>query len=259
MTLPAFQWPAAATPAAWSVAGWWLPSLADAFEAASTLFNVVDDSGVVAASLQFDDAARKLFVLLGAGEAVSDALTFAAGEDVFIAVRFDTVDGLALTVSTDAGGVQHFTDPSTDPGTDGVFAQLALGGVNGVLDELAVFAGRLTDDQTAALAGDTAQLVSLPVTPRCVWYAPFDPDLAPTPGALASGRRVETAADDNGFLRVVASLADVSADAGFGIASSADVTGIDLMAGLATAGAEDTAADMHDQFATANEQATRVR
>ncbi len=249
-----FQWPIAATPSAWSVGGFWLPSQADETQPASTLFEVVDTDDTVIASLTYDSTADTLVGAVGATEVESDVLDFAANQPIGFALRFDTTSGVALTV---AGN--HYTDPSTDPGTDeAAFERLTLGAINGVLDELVIFAGRLSDAQAEAVGGAATQLADMPTDPRPVWYAAFDSDLEPAGAGVATGRRRETAAD-NSLYRFVASLQDVADHAPFGLESDDPTTLIEFAAGLVTETTEDTAADVHDQFAGASHQETRVR
>lgn len=286
--IPAFQWPAAVTPAAWTVAGWWIPDDDDTAHPLSGMFTIMDAAGGSVASLHHSGDDQVFLGEVGATVVETVPVSFSGGENVFFALRFDDVAGVRLTVATPNDGVVHVGDPSTAPASSSTFTQLVLAGwtfgesepfgsgppfgddgpfggaisaVNGRLDEMLVFAGRLTDSQVEALANAAVQLEGVPSTPRPVWYAPFDVNgLAPTPDAVGSGRRVELGPDPIiGMSRMVAALTAIVAGTDFAVASPSSVTVIDVMAGLATAATEDGAADLHDQFAAASEQEIRIR
>lgn len=280
--LVSFQWPAAAARSAWSARAAWIPPDDSASAATSGVVTVLDANGDVVASVYWDSADGAMVLVYGTDELRTPPLTFDAAEPVAAAVSFDTTNGLGFTVHTADQGVLDVTDRTiVAPSTAADPASLLIGGVpsaasgfgdldfgegpfgdflplEGAVDELVVFAGALTAAQRAALADQDAQLAALPANPRPVWYAAFDADVAPTSDVDAAGRR-EDSADAVGLQRFVAALQTSTNPAGFAIASSAPVTLIDLAAGLGTAAAGDSPADMHDQFAAASEQETRIR
>lgn len=129
-----------------------------------------------------------------------------------------------------------------------------------VVDNVMVFADRLTDAEAAALLVATTPLGGLPAPEgRLVWWAPLDCD-APNPlgGALATGRRSAAAPDSLGFTRWVGALRTGAAEiAPFGLQVAG--VGWDVCVGLATSATDDTAADQHAQFAAESDQRLRVR
>lgn len=288
-TFPQFQWPAAATPEAFAVAGFWVPDDDDTAHPTSGMFTIMNAAGAPIVSLHHDGAGELFIAELGDTMLMTLPVSFVGGDAVGFVLRFDDVAGARLTIATPNDGIVQASDSSTDLATSSTFAQLALAGwsvaetepfgsgppfgsggpfggaisaVHGVLDEMFVFAGTMTDAQAAALATAAAQLADVPASPRPVWYAAFDINgLVPLGDATASGRRVELGDDPIiNMRRVLAGLDGIADGTGlFSVRSSTLVTSIDLMAGFATDDAADTAADLHDQLAAASEQETRIR
>ncbi|MDP1794282.1 MAG: hypothetical protein Q8K63_09120, partial [Acidimicrobiales bacterium] len=267
-----------ATQDAWSLRMSWLPSNDAATQEWAGLFSLVDGDANVLATGYWDSDTSTIVVTIGADTLTSPVLLFDAGDVVGAVVHFDTVGGLALTVHT-AAGTATVTDPtiitpvSSAPIDALEFASAALSDTlwgdgawgdstwgdafapAGVVDEIVVFAGRLTTTQAQALVTQTTQLASVPADPRPVWYAAFDTDASPTGAVLATGRRVESTPDAAGFSRFIAALETVASSGDFAITQT-DATAA-FTAGLALTG--DDATTQHAQFAAQSQQETRIR
>ena len=280
---PLFQWPAASTQTAWSIRGAFVaPGDSDALPT-SGMFTLLDVDSSLVATMYFDADDSTFKAEIDTDSVVTPAVTFDDGDVVTWVARFDTSAGLALTVATPdatvrAADATAITPAGTTPITtlgffgtptdliidwgDGDWGDGTWGGAvlptAGVVDEILVFAGRLTDDQADALVDQAHQLASLPSDPRPVWYAPFNSTPLPAGDALASGRVVETDFDDNDLKRFAAALGPVIA-VGLGVRSSSPVAAIDIAAGLADTAPGNTASDMHEQFAAQSQQETRIR
>lgn len=286
-----FPWPIEAAAAAWSLGLYWLPGDDDASQADSGLLYIADSSDEEVASLQYVSSSKRLRFMLGAQQIDSPPLVFGADEPIFVALRFDTANGMALTTKPQASAIAHAVDASsTDPGTsEEAFASFTLGfipgsaliwgsgdwgdgnwgavgaQVNGVLDEVQLWGDRLTDAEAALLAARFLHALEDLPTPagRLVWHASFDVPPAAVASVLASGRRNETESDGvtrlehDGLTRALAGLTGVASVPGLGIARGAQA--FEAFAFLATQEPEDDISDQHEQFAAACEQETRVR
>lgn len=274
-----FKVPPAVTQQAWSIAETWIPPDASTGQAASGVAALVDADGQHVVVVWYDDSDQCLRVGNGVGVVVCGPLVFGAGEPVRFVASFDSVDGLALTCRTPAGTTSG-SDPSiVDAWSDSELTEIRFsvhtpwgaldwgdgvwGGqlaAAGAVDELLLFAGRVSDADATAIVQRVGQLDETPSTPRPVWYAAFDSPIFPTAAAVASGRRVESAADPHGLKRVVGALVAVSDAGELGIAATGE--SVEFMAALSsstTVGSGNTAAEMHDQFAAYSEQETRIR
>ncbi len=256
-----------------TLAYWWLPAAASATQAQSGLASLWDTSETRVVDSRFDMSDNKAKVTVGATTIASSALTFAANDPVFVALRFSTTDGLALSVKTPTGALQHVTAPSvitlgvldllylafrtTGAGTwgGGTWGGGTWGGLItglGTFDNVQIFDGYLSNALVAGLSSAASALDRLTgFEGRLRWFAPFD--VVPSVGALSGGRMVEAAAGADGFKRMLASLGPASSVTD-GIAS-VDVSADYLAALLST----ETVASAHNEFASAYRQEVRVR
>lgn len=282
------RWPASVAKTAWSAVLWWRPYGAAADIDDAGLLSILDSDDAVAAYLRLDGADQRVKFTIDGDTVQSTAQAFAAGDQVFLAIRFSEDDGMALTVKPGAGAIEHAKDAAAlDPGTavayadlffgasetawgDGAWGDGTWGGVSyadGVLDNIMVFDGYMSDAELVNLAAASNRLDGLPSPEsRLVWHLPGDPRPVQAGSAYASGRRFESTTeggatrspDAAGLTRAVCVLDDAAVViTGLGI--SAAVEQLDIGAFLATTGTLDDLADHHAQFAAASEQEVRVR
>lgn len=129
-----------------------------------------------------------------------------------------------------------------------------------VIDNLMIFRDRLSDAEASTLLRSTTAAGGLPSPPgRMVWHATFDAGVSTTLNGTATGRRVSSGADANGFIRVLAALRGPVVDEGTAGVKGPVTTRWEAMAALATTDLFDTAADLHSQFVADAAQHTRVR
>lgn len=278
------HWPAAAAGSSWTMVVWYRPAGDVADLDGAGLLTVYDVTGARAFRLRLDSADSRFHFELGDDDVESAVQTFAAGDHIFIVLRFSTDDGMSLSVKAGASALAHVHDASAvDPGDDpyrdiffgisestwgsGTWGSGTWGGVSwadGVEDNIMIFDDRLTDAEVAALAAATGRLDGLPSPEsRLVWHLPGDARLVLAKAALASGLTYETAGasrapDDWGLTKGLAVLTDDTVEAP-GLAVQAYTEQFSVAAFLATTDAEDDLADHHEQFAVASEQEVRVR
>lgn len=256
-----------------TLAYWWLPAAGSASQAQSGLASLWDTSETRVLHSRFDTSDNRAKVTVGATTIQSSALTFAANDPVFVALRFSTSDGLALSVKTPTGTLEHVIAPSvvslgvldllylafrtTGAGTwgGGTYGGGTWGGLItglGTFDNLQIFDGYLSNDIIASLASAASALDGITgIEGRLRWFAPFD--VVPSVGALSGGRMVESSAGADGLKRMLASLGSVYSLYG-GLASVDESA--DYLAALLD---DETAASVHNQFASAYSQEVRVR
>lgn len=282
------RWPASLAKTAWTAVLWWRPYGAAADIDDAGLLSILDSDDAVAAYLRLDGADQRVKFSIDGDTVQSTAQAFAAGAHVFVAIRFSEDDGMALTVKPGAGSIEHVKDAAAlDPGTAAAYADLFFGAsetawgdgawgdgtwggvsyADGVLDNIMLFAGYLSDAELVDLAAAANRLDGLPSPEsRLVWHLPGDPRPVQAGSAYADGRRFEATAeggstrspDAAGLTRAVCVLDDAAA-AITGLGITATVEQLDVGAFLATTGTLDDLADHHAQFAAASEQEVRVR
>ncbi len=275
------RWPSNTPKTAWTKVLWWRPAAAATGPAAG-IQTIYDDDGLRAVEVFFDAADDKIKLKIGATPIASSVQTYTAGQDLAIALRFSTTEGMGLSIRTPAGVVEHVVDAAAlDPGTTGSYYQWAYltnpsdwgdgswgdgvwGGTstfaNGVIDNEMVFDRFLSATQVALLLASTtavnglaaARAVGLPEG-TLVWYAPFDSRPIPGFSPLTNGITYEA---------TVAGGATRSPDAtgltkGLAYVNPGGSGGIGAF--LATTEDEDDLADHQAQFAAESAQSVRIR
>jgi hypothetical protein len=275
------RWPANTPKTAWTKVLWWRPTAA-ASGAAAGIQTIYDDAGDRAVELFFDSADDKIKLKIGATTIASSVQTYTAGQDLAIAFRFSTTDGMGLSIRTPAGAIEHIVNVGAlDPGTTGRYYQWAYltnpsdwgdgswgdgvwGGTstfaNGVIDNEMVFDRFLSATEVAlllasatAVGGLAALRASGVPEGALVWYAPFDARPIPGFSPLTNGLTYEatvaggaTRSPDGAGL--TKGLAYVNAGGSGGIGAF-----------LATTEDEDDLADHQAQFAAEYGQSVRIR
>jgi hypothetical protein len=283
-----WPWPPDQPKASWAFAFWWLPSASSASQPNSGLLALIDSAGLVG-GVSYTASDRKLHMSNGATTLDSAALTFSAGNAVFVAVSLSPA-GMALTVATPTQVAATVSNTSNASGTTDTnynsFAFGALGApygsttygtgpyggvqiaspIGGVIDNLMLFDNAITPTEAALLSLSGGRWSNLPQPEsRMIWAAPFDTKVVPTGSLVTNGRRFETTAengptrapDDWGLTKALAVLKPVSAVSPFGV--SAIATHLDVYAYLATTTTNDDIAHHHAQYAAASEQEIRYR
>lgn len=276
-----FWWPTEAKPTGYSLAGWWTPNVGtDVTELAEwggeewgegvwggglvdfTLLSIDDASGQ--AVWVTYDADTLTFTLHHDTETLDITLDEFTAAPMFFEISFSTVDGLSFSVQPDGQDLVTATDPATvtPATTDDVFATLTLGSVaggvgSGRFDTVQIYDQPLTTDQRADLAAATDRAAALPEPEaQLVWFAPFDTNPVPLGFVGAAGRVEAFDPDTAGFTKIAVALENLgSLTVGF----EATDTNISVGAYLALDVDGDRPADMHSQFAAANEQQLRIR
>jgi hypothetical protein len=275
------RWPANTPKTAWTKVLWWRPTAA-ASGAAAGIQTIYDDAGDRAVELYFDAADDKVKLRIGAATIASSVQTYTAGQDLAIALRFSTADGMGLSIRTPAGDVEHIVNTAAiDPGTTGRYYQWAYltnpsdwgdgswgdgvwGGTstfaNGVIDNEMIFDRFLSSAEVALLMASTTAVGGLAALRAAgvpegalVWYAPFDARPIPGFSPLTNGLTYEA---------TVAGGATRSPDAagltkGLAYVNAGGSGGIGAF--LATTEDEDDLADHQAQFAAEYGQSVRIR
>lgn len=232
------------------------------------VLTVYNTSGVAVIEVYLDGADAKIKVRVNDVERlVSSPLTFVAGDDLAIGLRFAVEDGLGLSIRHADGGVEHLSLPSlVDLGDkplhqvgyyvnfarwgDGSWGDGVWGGVThypgGVIDNDMLFDGWVTEAEFETLVAGTYALDGLPRPySRLVGYAPFDAEPLPAmSSAFGSGRSVDPTTDAAGFQKMIGFL---------------DNSRRRAVAALARDATHERPSDLHDQAAAAAEQTFRLR
>lgn len=281
------EWPWPGVRDAWAVSGVWLPTAASTAQADSGVIALVAANGDTS-RLRWDAATDTVKWDHGGSTLTTPLLAFAAAAPVSWSISFDsTTARLVVRVGSTTFTSSAAVGPSTsEPNWSSILVGAATTGfglaafgsgvfggssptsaLGGVLDNLMVFDGPLTDAESTALLASSTALGGLPSPEgRLVWHAPFDADVKPLGSALTAGRRYQATAeggatrdpDDNGLTKGLGVLRSVATSrTPFGVILPG--TTFEVGAFLATTEAQDDVAHHHQQFAATSEQELRVR
>jgi hypothetical protein len=196
------RWPVGKT--GWTLAWWYTADQAVGDEQSGGQWTVTDDIGGSPVRINFDTGTNRFTASIGATTLQSSVQTFAAGQNIFLALSRDST-GIVVTV-----GDEHVTSSATDDGTTGNYSGLMLGvgsvpydtglyGVgpyggrtlpDGVVSDVGIWRRALTTTELDALAAATTRFDNLPDPEGdLVWYTSFDPRPIVRGSAFASGRR----------------------------------------------------------------------
>lgn len=275
------RWPAGTPKTAWTKAFWYRPA-ANATAAGVGFQTIYDAAGLRAVELYLDHTDHKIKLKMGGTVLASSAQSYTAGQDLAIAFGFSATEGMALSIRTPAGAVEHVADVAAlDPGTTGRYHQWAYltnpshwgsgswgegvwGGTstfaNGVIDNEMVFDRLLSATERGLLLASTTALSGLATLRSAgvpegalVWYAPFDAKPIPVFSPLANGITYE-ATTAGGTTRLPDSTGLTK---GLAYVNPGGSGGIGAF--LATTGSQDDIADQQAQFAAEFAQSVRIR
>jgi hypothetical protein len=230
----------------------------------SGFLSIFDSYGAFVGQLWMDTDLRIKFKV-GSHTVQSAVQSFALNDDLMIAARWSSTNGISLSVRAPNGTVTHVSDAAAAPFVrapfdiaylvdftsfgDGSLGDGEFGGSTfypgGTIDNHGLWRRWLTDAEIVALATATYGLDKLP-DPQgdLIWFAPFD--IAPIVSlpAMTGGRQVDPVTDAWGFQRVIAALdAELDECAAY-LARSETLGGV---------------ADQHQHFAAQFDQQVRVR
>lgn len=281
------RWPKSVNEEAWTLVWWYRPARAAAALNGAGLLTIYDPADVVASRLVLDDVDERFKFTLGATTVQSQVEAFAAGDHVFLGLRFSDDDGMALSVKAGDALLEHVKNVGAAGhalGFEDLFFGVSdavwgagnwgdgnWGGVSfadGVFDNLMLFDGYLTDAEVASLAAAVSRLDGLPSPEaRLVWHVPGDARPILRRSAASNGRIHEATAelgatrspDEWGLTKGVAWLRSDVSPVAVGLGAGGSDEELDFAAVLATTGTLDDLVDHHEQFAAASEQEVRVR
>ena len=281
------EWPWPGQRGSWAMSGNWLPAGASTAQADSGLMTMVAANGDTS-RLRWDAATDTVKWVHGGSTLTTPLLAFAANAPVAWSLSYD---GTTARMSVRVGATTHVASVAVGPGTTeanwtsmlvgaatGGFGLAAFGSgvfgggsptavLGGVLDNLMVFDGPLTDAEVTTLLSSPTALGGLP-TPegRLIWYAPFDADVVPLGSAMAGGRRYQATteggatrdADDDGLTKGLGVLRSVvTPRSPFAVILPGTV--LEVGAFLATAEDQDDIEDHHRQLGAASEEKVAMR